>query len=220
MATPPGTAAPDRPCRARAGSIGPGATSAARPGPRGAARTVRYGLRRSAYPARRSGIPPLGRRSAAPWARPGRAVAASADDPGSLGRSLPPGARLPAPVPWPRAAARRLAVARLCSVRRGGPPAGPRATARMAGKRREMTAIELPRALAPWAEYLDIFPREVVVALGPIVQRLDAAIGPLRLRSRSGQGEPDGIDGLARRGTYERLLLTEWLLADEMPDEF
>jgi hypothetical protein len=33
-------------------------------------------------------------------------------------------------------------------------------------------------------------------------------------------GEVDGFDGLTRRGTYERLLMSEWLLADEAPDEF
>jgi len=33
-------------------------------------------------------------------------------------------------------------------------------------------------------------------------------------------GEPDGYDGIARRGSYERLLVSEWLLHDELPDEF
>lgn len=34
------------------------------------------------------------------------------------------------------------------------------------------------------------------------------------------QGEPDGYDGISRRGHYERLLLSEWLLADLEPIEF
>lgn len=33
-------------------------------------------------------------------------------------------------------------------------------------------------------------------------------------------GEPDGFDGLDRRGPLDRLLSSEWLLAAEVPDEF
>ena len=40
--------------------------------------------------------------------------------------------------------------------------------------------MELPRALSPWAEYLQLFPRELTLALGPMVRRLDTVIGPLR----------------------------------------
>ncbi|MBI5537988.1 MAG: hypothetical protein HY898_35020 [Deltaproteobacteria bacterium] len=35
-----------------------------------------------------------------------------------------------------------------------------------------------------------------------------------------GNGEPDGFDGLGRRGAYERLLASEWALADASVDEF
>jgi hypothetical protein len=80
--------------------------------------------------------------------------------------------------------------------------------------------MELPRALLPWAEYLDIYPPELISALGPLIRRLDAAIGSLRINTVSGNAEPDGYDGLTRRGIYDRLLLSEWLLAEEAPDEF
>ncbi|MBC7808179.1 MAG: hypothetical protein H7145_18770 [Akkermansiaceae bacterium] len=80
--------------------------------------------------------------------------------------------------------------------------------------------MELPRPLAPWAEYLDLFPRDLALPLGPLIQRLDLVIGTLHAGSRANKGEPDGFDGIARRGTYERLLLSEWLLAEEVPDEF
>jgi hypothetical protein len=33
-------------------------------------------------------------------------------------------------------------------------------------------------------------------------------------------GEPDGLADLTRRGPYDRLLTTEWLLLDDAPDEF
>jgi hypothetical protein len=80
--------------------------------------------------------------------------------------------------------------------------------------------MELPRALAPWGPYLAIFPRDLALSLGPVLQRLSSAVGPLQVRRAHGGGEVDGYDGIDRHGSYERLLSTEWLLADEMPDEF
>jgi hypothetical protein len=80
--------------------------------------------------------------------------------------------------------------------------------------------IELPRSLAPWGSYLAVFPRDLALSLGPVLQRLASAVGPLQVRRRDGGGAVDGYDGLDRHGSYERLLATEWLLADEMPDEF
>jgi hypothetical protein len=80
--------------------------------------------------------------------------------------------------------------------------------------------MDLPRPLAPWGPYLSIFPRDLALSLGPVLQRLSSALGPLKARRSSGDGEADGFDGLARRGSYDRLLATEWMLADEAPDEF
>ncbi len=79
---------------------------------------------------------------------------------------------------------------------------------------------DLPRALQPWAELLDIFPLESAVALGPLVQRLASAVGPLRVTLPNPNGEPDGYDGLTRRGLYDRLLVSEWALAESAPEEF
>ena len=80
--------------------------------------------------------------------------------------------------------------------------------------------MNLPPSLAPWAGYLQIFPEEVSLALGPIIQRVSMLIGSPQPRLNEKEGEPDGFDGLNRRGTYERLLLSEWMLADELEDEF
>jgi hypothetical protein len=80
--------------------------------------------------------------------------------------------------------------------------------------------MNLPPSLAPWAGYLQIFPEEVSLALGPIIQRVSMLIGSPQPRLNEKEGEPDGFDGLYRRGTYERLLLSEWMLADELEDEF
>jgi hypothetical protein len=80
--------------------------------------------------------------------------------------------------------------------------------------------IALPSALAPWADLLGLFPPDVAADLARWIPRLALAIGPMRSARPTGVGDPDGFSGIARRGSYERLLLTEWLLADELPDEF
>ncbi len=77
----------------------------------------------------------------------------------------------------------------------------------------------LDRRLASWRTELGIFPDPIAEALGPLVQRLAAAIGRFGSSSRAG-ADPDGFDGVATRGPYDRLLASEWLLASEAPDEF
>lgn len=81
-----------------------------------------------------------------------------------------------------------------------------------------MTA--LPRALAGWANVLEAFQEDLALSIGPWLPRLSAAIGPMHVQKESLDGEVDGFDGIARRGTFERVLLTEWLYALEQPDEF
>jgi hypothetical protein len=79
---------------------------------------------------------------------------------------------------------------------------------------------ELPRILAPWATQIaDLLP-DLALALVPWLQRLDLVIGPMRSLASPGDGEPDGFSGLTRRGPYDRLLISEWLLASEVPEEF
>lgn len=77
----------------------------------------------------------------------------------------------------------------------------------------------LPSALAPWRAELELFAPELVDALGTMIQRLAPLVGPPVHDTRD-PGEPEGLGDLARRGSYERLLASEWLLAEEMPDEF
>lgn len=79
---------------------------------------------------------------------------------------------------------------------------------------------ELPRALSPWAEKLAVLQRELALELGPWIQRLSAAIGPLSTAHQPDSGEPDGYDGITLRGPYDRLLPTEWLYTDVAPEEF
>jgi hypothetical protein len=77
----------------------------------------------------------------------------------------------------------------------------------------------LPPLLAPWAAPLAPFAPDLALTLGAWARRIAPAVGPLTGRGR-GAGEPDGVSGLARRGSYEQLLLSEWLLAEDLPDEF
>jgi hypothetical protein len=80
--------------------------------------------------------------------------------------------------------------------------------------------ISLPASLAPWSKQLSVFPNELSMAIGPLVQRIAAAIDPLHLEDVPGDDDPDGFDGLVNRGSYERLIASDWLLADEIPEEF
>lgn len=80
--------------------------------------------------------------------------------------------------------------------------------------------MELPRALQPWQQALSIFPKDLAIALGGMIDRLALLVGPLISPDGAGRNDPDGLDGIGRRGSFERLLATEWALADEAPLEF
>ncbi|HEX3765724.1 MAG TPA: hypothetical protein VHW23_43810 [Kofleriaceae bacterium] len=81
-------------------------------------------------------------------------------------------------------------------------------------------APELPAALAPWAAQLAPLAADLALALAPWLGRLALAIGPMAAAVARRTGEPDGYHGVARRGSYERMITTEWGLAEEFPDEF
>ncbi|MBJ6764582.1 hypothetical protein JGU66_27760 [Myxococcaceae bacterium JPH2] len=78
----------------------------------------------------------------------------------------------------------------------------------------------LPPALRPWARQLALLPEDASASLGHWLMRLSAAIGPVGATNEVVRGgEPEGYDGLTRRGPLERLLTSEWLWALEAPDE-
>lgn len=79
---------------------------------------------------------------------------------------------------------------------------------------------ELPEALAPWAAQFAALQEDVALALAPWVGRLALAVGSLAAVHTGRTGEPDGYGGLARRGSYERLVAGEWGVAELFPDEF
>jgi hypothetical protein len=78
----------------------------------------------------------------------------------------------------------------------------------------------LPPALQPWRAWLQWFPHDSALAIGGLLPRLHAAMGQYRGTLQRGAHTPNGIDEIRSRGPYHRLLLSEWALADEAPDEF
>ena len=68
--------------------------------------------------------------------------------------------------------------------------------------------IALPPSLAPWATELSLFPIEIAASLGDLVQRLSGVLGPLRGTRSQPRGEPDGFDGVARRTSEKRIVLS------------
>ena len=83
-----------------------------------------------------------------------------------------------------------------------------------------MTIDALPSALQPWRPWLQWFEPELAAQVGDLVQRLHPLLGRFHGERQGGEPEPLGLDDLRQRGPYERLLTSEWLLADELPDEF
>ncbi len=80
--------------------------------------------------------------------------------------------------------------------------------------------MNLPPALAPWAPFLEGFPLELAPALGEMARRLAQIVGPSGADFGAEEGEIDGYDGLSRRGSPDRMLMSDWLLASEAPDEW
>ena len=75
----------------------------------------------------------------------------------------------------------------------------------------------LPPALASWTGALSALTPAFTVALGPLLRGLDDLVAT-RVPRPAADGEPDGYDGLSRGGPPHRLLASQWLLADELPE--
>ena len=77
----------------------------------------------------------------------------------------------------------------------------------------------LPPGLRGWEQALGVLADDVVLGLGPLLRALNEAMAD-GVDASHPLGEPDGFDGLSSRGDVSRLLISEWMLADEVPDEF
>ena len=83
-----------------------------------------------------------------------------------------------------------------------------------------MTALgSLPAGLEPWGEALSILTPALAKSLLPLLHGLDDLINR-RDNGPGASGPLDGYDGLTTRGIPERILASQWLLAQELPLEF
>ncbi|MCE3604760.1 hypothetical protein LXA47_14240 [Massilia sp. P8910] len=78
----------------------------------------------------------------------------------------------------------------------------------------------LPPQLAPWSAWLALLPFDLVAPFGEMLLRLQPLVGRMAGVAASEDDIPVGVGSIARRGPYERLLLSEWAVLDAAPDEF
>lgn len=83
-----------------------------------------------------------------------------------------------------------------------------------------MTTPALPPLLQPWAQWLSLFPDDLAATLGQLLLRLQPLVGPMRRHAARIAVDPAGVGDIVRRGSYDRLLISEWAVADSAPDEF
>lgn len=79
--------------------------------------------------------------------------------------------------------------------------------------------MTLPDALRPWATTLSTMDVDLATALGPLLRDLDEFIDAATT-THPHHGEPDGFGGIGLKGEPERLLVSEWALAEHFPHEF
>ena len=81
-------------------------------------------------------------------------------------------------------------------------------------------AMDLPAALQPWQPWLQVFDADIVGVLGELLVRLDPLVGRGSAQVPAMALATEGVGGIDLRGSYERLLLSEWALAQDAPEEF
>ena len=80
--------------------------------------------------------------------------------------------------------------------------------------------MQLPDSLTPWQEWLTWFSPELAASVGQMLQQLHPLIGQFYVQLQGADAQHEGLGNLRRRGSYEHLLGSEWLLAEELPEEF
>ncbi|MCU6499095.1 hypothetical protein LPN04_14960 [Rugamonas sp. A1-17] len=80
--------------------------------------------------------------------------------------------------------------------------------------------MRLPVLLEPWRAWLALFPADLAEPLGEMLLRLHPLVGRLGSATSRPDDLPAGVGNIVQRGSYERMLLTEWAYADAVPDEF
>ena len=80
--------------------------------------------------------------------------------------------------------------------------------------------MSLPANLKPWMEWLQHFDQQLAHLLGQLLLQIEPLFPQPKAQPMASDDEFDGFNGIINRGHYHRLLASEWVLADDMPDEF
>jgi hypothetical protein len=81
-------------------------------------------------------------------------------------------------------------------------------------------STDLPLPLRRWTIQLAQIAPEFVDAVGELIVRLDQWVQHPRPTAQPARPEPNGYGGVSRRGSLERLLVSQWGLAKSLPLEF
>lgn len=80
--------------------------------------------------------------------------------------------------------------------------------------------MRLPASMQPWMEWLDQLDPELAVQLGKLILQIEPLFPAPRALPITSNDAFDGFNGIINRGHYERLLSSEWMLAEDLPEEF
>jgi hypothetical protein len=98
------------------------------------------------------------------------------------------------------------------------PPSTTDATATVA--RLQKLQVQLPQLLRPWQPWLTDLAFDAAEYFAKSAGLLTPLLGDFGVKNSQSDVFPEGVGGLARTGDYARLLMSEWLLATELPEEF
>ena len=80
--------------------------------------------------------------------------------------------------------------------------------------------LSLPRPLEPWRPWLALLGPDLAEPVGQLLLQLHPLVGRMRAAAPSPEATLAGVGSIVQRGSYERLLISEWAYADAAPDEF
>lgn len=83
-----------------------------------------------------------------------------------------------------------------------------------------MVPNQLPKPFKMWQPWLSWFDEDLQPIVADLLLQLNNLLGPMKESMWNAQQQLSGLGDLRKRGSYEHLLSSEWLIAEEEPDEF
>ncbi|WP_294963697.1 hypothetical protein [uncultured Gilliamella sp.] len=83
-----------------------------------------------------------------------------------------------------------------------------------------MSYNQLPKAFKAWQPWLSWFDESLQPVVADLMMQLNILLGPVKESHWNAQKLFSGLGDLRQRGNYEHLLFSEWLIAEDEPDEF